>query len=76
MRNLKKIIFTVIKWIAAIYAIGYIILGYPNDTYLMRAITGIMLTIFSVNVLIYLFKSIEKKFSFEQYRTGYGKKKL
>jgi len=33
----------------------------PNDTYLMRAITGIMLTIFSVNVLIYLFKSIERK---------------
>ena len=61
MRNLKKNIFTIIKWIAAIYAIGYIIFGYPNDTYLMRAITGIMLTIFSVNVLIYLFKSIEKK---------------
>lgn len=61
MGKLKKIIFTVIKWIAVIYAIGYIIFGYPNDTYLMRAITGIMLTIFSVNVLIYLFKSIERK---------------
>lgn len=61
MRNLKEIIFTAIKWIAAIYAIGYIIFGYPNDTYLMRAITGIMLTIFSVNLLIYLFKSIERK---------------
>ena len=61
MRNLKKIIFTVIKWIAAIYAIGYIIFGYQNDTYLMRATNGIMFTIFSVNVLIYLFKSIERK---------------
>ena len=58
---MKEIIFTAIKWIAAIYAIGYIIFGYPNDTFLMRAITGIMLTIFSVNVLIYLFKIIEKK---------------
>lgn len=61
MSNLKKTIFTIIKWIAAIYAIGYIVFGYPKDTYLMRAITSIMLTIFSVNVLIYLFKSIEKK---------------
>lgn len=61
MRNLKKIIFTTIKWIAAIYAIGYVIFGYPNDAYLMRATTGIMLTIFSINVLIYLFKSIERK---------------
>ncbi|MGE7954791.1 hypothetical protein [Lysinibacillus xylanilyticus] len=58
---MKKNIFTIIKWVAAIYAVGYIVFGYPNDTYLMRAINGIMLTIFSVNVFIYLFKSIEKK---------------
>ncbi|MEK4699251.1 hypothetical protein MKX47_06605 [Solibacillus sp. FSL R7-0668] len=58
---MKKNIFTSIKWVAAIYAIGYIIFGYPNDTYLMRAINGIMLTIFSVNLLIYLFIFIEKK---------------
>ncbi|MEX3745553.1 hypothetical protein [Lysinibacillus xylanilyticus] len=58
---MKKNIFTIIKWVVAIYAVGYIVFGYPNDTYLMRAINGIMLTIFSVNIFIYLFKSIEKK---------------
>lgn len=58
---MKKNIFTIIKWVATIYAVGYIVFGYPNDTYLMRAINGIMLTIFSVNVFIYLFKSTEKK---------------
>lgn len=58
---MKKNIFTIIKWIAAIYSLGYIVFGYPNDTYVMRAITGIMMTIFSVNVLIYLFKRVENK---------------
>lgn len=58
---MKKNIFTIIKWIAVIYSLGYIVFGYPNDTYLMRIITGIMLTIFSVTLLIYLFKRIEKK---------------
>ena len=57
---MKKNIFAMIKWIAAIYTLGYIIFGYPNDTYLMRAITGIMATIFAINVLIYIFKIIEK----------------
>ena len=57
---MKKNIFAMIKWIAAIYTLGYIIFGYPNDTYLMRAITGIMATIFVINVLIYIFKIIEK----------------
>lgn len=60
MKTLKRVIFTSIKWIAAIYAIGYIIFGYPNDTYLMRAINSILCTIFSVNVLIYVLKKIEK----------------
>lgn len=58
---MKKNIFTSIKWVAAIYAIGYIIFGYSNDSYLMRTIHGILLTIFSVNLLIYLFQFIEKK---------------
>ena len=57
---MKKSIFAMIKWIAAIYTLGYIIFGYPNDTYLMRAITGIMTTIFSINVLIYIFINYEK----------------
>ena len=57
---MKKSIFTIIKWIAVIYSLGYIIFGYEKDTYLIRAIHGIMLTIFSVNVLIYLLKGIEK----------------
>lgn len=57
---MKKSIFAMIKWIAAIYTLGYIIFGYPNDTYLMRAITGIMTTIFSINVLICIFINYEK----------------
>ena len=58
---MKKSIFTIIKWIAAIYSLGYIIFGYSNDTYLMRAITVIMTGIFSFTILVYLFKSIDKK---------------
>lgn len=58
---MKKNIFTLIKWLAAIYTVGYIVFGYPNDTHLMRAINGIMSTIFSFNVLIYVFKNIEEK---------------
>lgn len=38
---MKKNHFTIIKWIAVIYAIGYIVFGYPNDNYLMRAINAI-----------------------------------
>lgn len=53
---MNKAFFSTIKWVAAVYSIGYIIFDYPNDTYTMRAITGIMTTIFSFNVLIYLFK--------------------
>lgn len=54
-------ILTSIKWIAAIYAIGYIIFGYPNDTYFMRAMNSIFGTIFSVNVLIFISKKFDKK---------------
>lgn len=59
---MNKPFFSVIKWIAAIYSVGYIIFGYPNDTYIMRAITGIMTTIFSFNILVFLFKRNENKF--------------
>lgn len=56
---MKKTLFNAINVIAAIYSLGYIAFGYPNDTYVMHAITGIMTTIFSVNLLIFLFTRIE-----------------
>ena len=58
---MKKHFFTIIKWFAALYAIGYIIIGYPNDTFMMRAMNSVMLTIFSVSLFIYLFHWLDKK---------------
>lgn len=58
---MNKHFFTIIKWLAAVYAVGYIIIGYPNDTLLMRAVNSVMLTIFSVTVLVFVFKWLDQK---------------
>lgn len=58
---MKSILLTSIKYIAALYSIGYIIFGYPNDTFLMRALNSLMFIIFSVTVLMAFGKYIKKK---------------
>lgn len=56
-----KAIVRAIQWIAAIYSVGYMMFDYPNDTYMMRAITAIMTTIFSFTLLMYVLNWIERK---------------
>ncbi|OCS84601.1 hypothetical protein A6M13_03220 [Caryophanon tenue] len=56
---MKALLFTIIKWIAALYAVGYIVNGYTIDTFWMRVLHSMMLTIFSVNVLVYILKKVE-----------------
>lgn len=58
---MKTIVCTTIKWIAALYSIGYILFGYPSDTFLMRALNSLMFIIFSVTVLMAFGKYIKKK---------------
>lgn len=58
---MKSILLTSIKYIAALYSIGYIIFGYPNDPFLMRALNSLMFMIFSVTVLMAFGKYIKKK---------------
>lgn len=57
---MKTIVCTTIKWIAALYSIGYILFGYPSDTFLMRALNSLMFIIFSVTLLMYVTKRIER----------------
>lgn len=44
---LKSIIVT-----SYIYCLGYIFFGFPNDTFVMRTITGVMSIIFSCSLLL------------------------
>ncbi len=57
---MKTIVCTTIKWIAALYSIGYILFGYPSDPFLMRALNSLMFIIFSVTLLMYVTKRIER----------------
>lgn len=57
---MKTIVCTTIKWIAALYSIGYILFGYPSDPFLMRALNSLMFIIFSVTLLMYVTKGIER----------------
>lgn len=58
---MKKVFFNAMKVISGIYCLGYILFDFPNDTYVMRAITGVMSFIFSYSLLLFVFNKIDFK---------------
>ena len=58
MKNTLYKFFIVISWI---YSLGHILFGFPNDTFLMRALTGVMTFVFSCSLLFFLLKIIDNK---------------
>lgn len=60
---MTKNLFNIIKWIAIIYTIAYIIFPFPKDNELIRIMTVFFSTIFSITILLYVFKLIDKKFN-------------
>lgn len=58
MKSILFKIFIVISWI---YCLGHILFGFPNDTFLIRAVTGVMSTFFSCSLLFFLLKIIDNK---------------
>lgn len=58
MKNTFSILFIVIAWI---YGMGHILFGFPNDTFVMRALTGVMTFVFSCSLLFFLLKIIDNK---------------
>jgi len=47
---MKTILLKLLIAISWIYSLGYILFGLPNDTFLMRAITGVMSAVFSCSL--------------------------
>lgn len=58
MKNILLELFIVISWI---YCLGHILFGFPNNTFLMRAVTGVMSMVFSCSLLFFLLKIIDNK---------------
>ncbi len=58
---MKKTLLKLIIVISYIYSLAYILFGFSNDSFVMRAITGVMSTIFSVSLLYFLLKTIDNK---------------
>lgn len=58
---MKKILKYAIIPASYIYCIGYIIFDYPTDTYLSRAIRGIMSLIFTMSLLSFVLRYFDKK---------------
>lgn len=58
MMNILFKLFTVISWI---YCLGLILFRFPNDTFVMRMVTGIMSMVFSCSLLFFLLKIIDNK---------------
>lgn len=56
-----KILFKSLIVISWLYCLGYILLGFPNENVVIRALTGIMSLIFSCSLLFFLLKSIDNK---------------
>lgn len=61
MKSNDKKLFNIIKWIAAIYTIAYLFFPFPKDNELIRIMTVIFTTIFSITILLYVLKLIDKK---------------
>lgn len=59
---MKKAFFNAMKVISAIYCLGYILFDFPNDIYVMRAITWVMSFIFSYSLLLFVFNKVDIQF--------------
>ena len=58
MRNIVVKLLIGLSWI---YSLGHILFGFPNDTFIMRAVTGVMSMIFSYSLLLFLLKVFDNK---------------
>ena len=58
---MKNILFKLVIVISWIYCLGHIIFDFPNDTFVMRAVTGVMSVVFSCSLLFFLLKIIDNK---------------
>ena len=56
MKNLLFKLFIGMSWI---YCLGHILFGYPHETFVMRAATGVMSIVFSCSLLFLLLKAID-----------------
>jgi len=55
---MKKTLLNLIIVISYIYCLAYILFDFSNDSIVMRAVTGVMSTIFSVSLLYFLLKTL------------------
>ncbi|WP_299511975.1 hypothetical protein [uncultured Rummeliibacillus sp.] len=58
---MKKFLKYIIITASYVYCIGYIIFDYPTDTYLSRAIKGIMSLIFTMSLLSFMLRYFDKR---------------
>ncbi len=58
---MKNILFKLLIVVSWIYGLGYILFDFSNDTFVMRAITGVMSLVFSCSLLFFLLKIIDNK---------------
>lgn len=58
MKNNFFKVFIIVSWM---YCLGYILFGFPTDTFVMRAIKSVMSIVFSCSLLFFLFKILDKK---------------
>jgi len=58
---MKITLLNLIVVMSYIYSIGYILFDFPNDTYTMRAVNGVMTAICSCSLLYFFLRFFENK---------------
>lgn len=58
---MKKTLLNLLIVISYIYCLAYILFGFSIDSFVMRAVSGVMSTIFSVSLLYFLLKFLNNK---------------
>ncbi|MGG2055471.1 hypothetical protein ABFY48_13835 [Lysinibacillus pakistanensis] len=58
---MKIILFKLFIVVTFIYCCGFIIFDFPSDTFVMRAVKGVMSMVFSCSLLFFLIKILDKK---------------
>jgi len=58
---MKNTLFKIIIVISWIYCLGHILFSFPTDTFVMRAVTGVMSMVFSCSLWFFLLKMIDNK---------------
>ncbi|ETT86810.1 hypothetical protein MKZ08_09350 [Viridibacillus sp. FSL R5-0477] len=58
---MKKTILKSIIVLSYIYCLGYILFDFPNDTFVLRTITGVMSFIFSYSLLLKILDNKKEK---------------